>query len=74
MINRAKRTQFVDSFLSASLLLSLCAVIVLGPHPNRVASGTQNTTETLEEATVVNTVPYNASQTIRQTSAEKPGP
>ena len=74
MFDRAIRSEFVDKLLSAGTLLSLCAVITLGPRPQRVALETQATIETAGRTPNVNSLIIDASETIRHTSAENQNP
>ena len=74
MISRATRTELVDKLLSAGTLLSLCAVITLGPRPQRVTFETQATVETAGSTQNKNSFRIEFSESIRQISVENQNP
>jgi hypothetical protein len=74
MINRESRTEFMDKLLSAGTLLSLCALIALGPRPQQIVSRTQTTVQAAGRNPNESTFLNDASETIRQTSAENQNP
>ena len=74
MFDRAIRTELVDKLLCAGTLLSLCALIILGPRPQRITFDTQTTVETAGSTQNKNPFRIEVSESIRQISVENQYP
>ena len=74
MFHRVIRSEFVESMLCAGTLLSLCALIILGPRPKHFTFETQATVDTVGSTPNKQSFRIDASKSIRQSSAEDQTP